>query len=954
MLNIFYQNIHSIRGRIDDFNSRLHLLDSYDIIVLSETWLDESINDSELQLQNYDIFRCDRSILTSSKKTGGGVLIAVKKSLKGSFVPLIDSSYEQVLVQIKTKVNTILISAVYIPPLSSDEYYKGFVDNIQNSIVNFMNSVSICDLFIIGDHNLPGYQWVRNGSHSTAVGFHQNRDIRIGAESISDLCSIYSLIQYCPFNNVAGNILDLVFSNVSGVKVIVADEAIFDCDISHYPLNITANVSYIKKLKTSNYIYDFKNADYDSIVNELDGLSWQAFDSTSSDVDYLTNVFNNNLNLIVEKYVPKILIKSSNFPKWFSRELINSIKKKKKYHTLYKLYNSPYYYGIFSTERAKCNILHERDSNNYTRKVESMVNTDSKNFFNYVNTISKTRDYPSIMHYGDLSADNGSDIVNLFARKFGSVYTNLDLSNTEITYSNNDNICSLVFSKDDVLNVITRLNLTSGPGPDNLHPLLISKCADYLVSKLVILYNLSIKTGKFPDCWKLSYIKPLLKKGDVSDVNNYRPICKPSVVAKIFDQLVYDKLSCYLHKFIIPNQHGFMNNRSTITNLSVYTEDLIDSINKSCAVDAVYTDFSRAFDVVNTDLLIRKLNAYGINGDLLLWFKSYLTNRKQRVKIDSHLSEDIHVTSGVGQGSHLGPLLFLVFINDIGDYIKFCKFLLFADDLKAYRVINSIFDRYMIQTDLNSMSLWSNLNGIPFNIEKCLSITFGRTLVDDIDYSINSTKLEKVTSIKDLGIIFDKKLSFNNHIDHIKNIAVKRINFLKRFTRKFTSPTTFRTLYYSLLYPILTHGSVIWNPYLSYQSDILEKLNHKYLRYVAYKIGNPMRFNDHNYKVISNKMCIPSLESARNRIDLIFAFNIININIDCPYLLSKFNFHVPSRNFRNNNLIFYIKVARNDITNHSPVYRLSKLCNVNSDWFDIFHSSLNYVRNKSKVLFVYE
>lgn len=468
------------------------------------------------------------------------------------------------------------------------------------------------------------------------------------------------------------------------------------------------------------------------------------------------------------------------------------------------------------------------------------------------------------------------------------------------------------------------------------------------------IFCLSLRNGIFPDLWKLNYIIPLHKNGDTSDVNNYRPICKSNVFAKLLDSIVTENLTSFVSKHIIDEQHGFLKNRSTITNLSIYIEHLVESLSNKKCVDSVYTDFCRAFDMVNKDLLIRKLAAYGVNGRLLNWFDSFLSNRKQVVLIKGCLSEPIDVISGVGQGTHSSPLFFLIFINDIKFFIKFCKFLLFADDMKLYREISEPLDTQLLQNDLDSFYLWCKSNGLECNTKKCFSIRFGKSHIPALDYSINNVNIVNVSHIRDLGIIFDEKLSFNNHIDYIKTTVIKRINFIKRFTKHFNKIESFRTLYYSFVYPNLIYGSVIWRPYLSYQTKSLEQLNHRFLRYTAYRIGKPMSWTNHDYTDISKLLFIPSIESAWIRQDIIFAFKLINNLIDNSELLSKFNFFVPSRTLRNNNFYFYTPAITTDLSLHSVSFRISTLCNANSNWLDLYNSTLYSLKTRSFQLYRYE
>lgn len=749
--------------------------------------------------------------------------------------------------------------------------------------------------------------------------------------------------------NSSNNILDLVFSNILKISVVAALEAIFDCDEHHHALDIEIPNFGYSILDTIEYIYDFKNANFDAISKYImDSPFFNLSNFGVANIESHSSQFQIFLSNLLNQFVPKFAIKSHRFPKWFSKQLIAAIIRKKKYHKLYKMYNTSFYYNLFKKETTLCNKLIESDDTRYNNGVEEFLAVNSKSFFNFVNTISRNRDLPGVMHLDNDIADNGSDIANLFAKKFGSVYTNLDLTLTQIKFEILDCFSSLVFSESDVACAIHELDDSSSPGPDGVHPLLVKSCSEVFVPYLTKLFNWSISSGTFPLVWKTSFITPLFKSGDRSDVTNYRPIAKNCVFGKLIDKLVFDKISPYIFKFITPTQHGFTPFKSTQTNLCTYLEYISDSVNNKNIVDAIYTDLSRAFDVVNFDLLVRKLAAYGFHGSLLSWLRSFLCNRTQIVKIKNFTSNPIAVTSGVAQGSHLGPLFFILFINDLAQEIKYSKFTFFADDGKLYKCIKTLTDRNELQIDFDSLVNWCSANGFTCNPDKCCSITFGRDSLDKFIYKLNDTELRQVEVIKDLGVYIDSKLKFQFHIDYIASKAMRQVNFIKRFSRKFNRTETFRTLYFSFIYPILSYCSVVWRPHWEYQIKMLEKPRRSFIRFAAYKCGHAMEYTDHDYSNIAHTLKIPDIYSSMMRIDLIFGFKIVNSLIDCSELLEKFNFHVPKRILRHNS--YFYNCEYHWIL---PTERISNLINTHLSSLDLYNSSLYSVTKKTRSLFNY-
>lgn len=952
-MKLYYQNIHSIRGRLNVVRNNIGLLDEYDIIALTETWLNENINDAELGLYNYNIVRCDRSLFTSDKNDGGGVLIALHRKFKFEKIIISNNIFELLFVKVFTDNTSFIVGVCYIPTGSKSEYYSEFIECIQTSLRDILANENIAKFSLLGDFNIPGYQWLNESRYSTALGYHKDVNFREAAYTMSEWCKSYNVIQLNSIKNASGNILDLVFTNFYSSEISLCNDYLIKCDEAHHPLSVSFLVSAITYCDFNDIILDFKHANFAELSEKLSEIVIPAeisgelqFNECVSDVE---RVFQK----LIGEYVPTLKIKSRNFPHWYSNELKAAIINKKISHKLYKTSKSKFFFDKFKKDRAYSKLLACRDEKLYLESTEESIRDNSKNFFKYVNNLSSNNSIPSTLHLSDQTADNAQDIVNLFAKKFSSIYRNIDLSNTAVPYVIDDSIGSIVFTTEDIESCINNLKSSQSPGPDNIHPIIVINCSDAIKHWLLQLFNLSVKIGIFPQTWKLSYISPFFKGGDQSDVNNYRPINKYKVFAKMMDFLIYTKLLPYFRKYIVPQQHGFLESRSTVTNLSVYTEYITSQMNNSNVVDSVYIDFTRAFDLVNFSLLLKKLRAYGVFGDLFLWFESFLNGRQQMVKIKNFTSTLIEVLSGVGQGTHLGPLLFLIFINDITQSIKYCEISLFADDTKIYRAIESSLDAMNLQLDINSFEGWCNLNGLQCNIKKCFTIRFGKSRQPIYDYFLEGNLLERVDHIRDLGVILDSKLSFKFHIDYLDINVRKNIYFVKRFSFKFKSIHTFRSIYFAYIYSKLMYASTIWRPYEKGDIKRLESLNTLFLRYAAFKTGYALHFTDHDFSSTYRLFHISTLESARDRADIIFAFKIHNQLIDCSDILGQFVTYCPPRILRHNNYYFSIPILKMG-QRKSIVCRLSELCNDNADWFDLYDSSLNFVKNQSMKLLKYD
>ena len=757
-------------------------------------------------------------------------------------------------------------------------------------------------MIILGDFNITKYKWVNNTHHCTAIGRNPSHIINRIVLLLNGFCNANSLRQFSNIKNNYDNILDLVFSNIENIKVTESIDPLLDNSVFHKAFEFDIFINNYKYINDDYTIFNFNIADYDSINKELCSINWDQVINFESDINLIVNKFNNIINNIVYKYVPISRICDST-PKWFSLRLRKNLKLKITFHKLYKRYKkSKFYYDQFKYYRKLCKDLISKDFKNYVKKIELSLKLKPKNFYNYINnTSNKINCFPNTMHLDGNTGSCNQDIANLFALKFSSVYKSNNDINLDLSHISNENsLSSITLTEKDLISAFGELNANSSPGYDKIHPRFAKNSYKYLVYPLLKIYNLSLSTGIFPDLWKISLISPIFKNGDRSSIHNYRPVAIQSLFCKIFQSIVCKYLTENLSKLIIAEQHGFLFKRSTITNLFIYIESISKSLINNHIVDSVYTDFSKAFDIVNTSLLIKKLKAYGIEGSLIKWLESHLSNRFQIVRFKSSFSKPFPVTSGTGQGTHLGPLLFNIFINDIKSVINHSQFLLFADDLKIFKQITEISDKDFLQSDIDSETDWVHNNGLSFNIDKCSSMTFSKNGRVVHDYSISGTKINNATSIKDLGIIIDNKLSFSNHLQYIKTKANKTLYFLKFNSKHFDDFDAFRTLYYSYLFPILSYGSVIWNVFNKQQIYELDKIVHRYLRFVAYHTRFPFDILSHDYSAISRKLGIPNLTSVFERYDLIFLYKLFNNYIDCntikDFFLSKYSWKIVEEN----------------------------------------------------------
>ncbi len=402
---------------------------------------------------------------------------------------------------------------------------------------------------------------------------------------------------------------------------------------------------------------------------------------------------------------------------------------------------------------------------------------------------------------------------------------------------------------------------------------------------------MSLNNSKVPEDWKLAFVVPIFKSGDKTKLCNYRPVSLTSVVCKLMEHLFgsYIKKEWEIKKWLYDGQHGFRSGYSCESQVVTLFQDLADEIDAGGRVDAVVIDFAKTFDVLPHDRLVQKLMNSGIDPRVVAWISEFLRDRKLKVRIGQELSSGASVTSGIPQGSVIGPLLFLAFINDLPAQLT-SNDRLFADDYIIYRSINSKRDEEILQKDLDALYYWAENNGMPINSSKSKSITFGRGHnYSETHYRLNNDIIPRVSSCKYLGIHFDSKLSWKKHVDFVVGKAWRSLHFVMRILKKSTANAR-EIAYLSLVLPIMEYGTICWDPHKNMHCKHLERIQHRAAKFtfrdkktagwdslknrrsVARLCALYKAYNGHPaWKEINRRLCIPTYISRvdhRHKINL--------------------------------------------------------------------------------------
>lgn len=571
--------------------------------------------------------------------------------------------------------------------------------------------------------------------------------------------------------------------------------------------------------------------------------------------------------------------------------------------------------------------------------------TNPKSFYKFVNTKRKTTGYPTVMKFQDRESCDDEIISNMFSEFFSTTYSDTKYDTSDIypfPIVSNQPINFPLINLSEVVRKLKKLKSSYISGPDGVPSCLLINCADTLAEPLTHMFNVSIKYGYFPQLWKDSYIIPLHKSGNKSDIRNYRGIAKLSQIPKIFETFITDIICHNSSSNLSSLQHGFRKGCSTVTNLLHFTTVVNEGFLQGKLTDAVYTDFSKAFDKVNHLLLLKKLDLMGFTNNSLNWIKSYLLGRQQRVRFNSKTSNIINVISGVPQGSHIGPVLFSLFINDLPHALKFCKTLMYADDVKIFLTYNEFSDHELLQIDLDNLFIWCNLNLMDLNLKKCKHMRFSRKNFQHVNYTLGRHQLELVNFFLDLGILLDTKLNFISHINSTINKARGVLAFIKRWGKEFTDPYITKQLYTSLVRPILEYGSIIWDPQYNVHSDRIESIQKQFLLFCLRHLHWNPNIELPSYNSRLALIRLPTLKSRRTMLNVTFLVNLINGNTSSEFLLRNINFNVPHRPTRHF-IPLYLQFIRENYADLEPFRRICRDFNLLYNFID-FSTNLNVIK----------
>ena len=651
---------------------------------------------------------------------------------------------------------------------------------------------------------------------------------------------------------------------------------VLDCDISTSSEN----------QKKTRYKYD--KGDYSKLA-ELLNIDWDTqFSDCTNNVESQWCKFKNIFDRSIEETIPIKVInrigKRKQDPKHtipLNKKALSKIKRKERLWTRYLNTRDGEAYKEYCRARNKVRTLTRKITKQFEKQIAQQVKENPKKFWKYARSKTKTKNsIPDLFKDDDYTESTKSDKekANVLADFFTSVFTvEGDGEMPHLDKIDVPPLETMTIYTDKVKKKLDKLNISKSPGPDGVHPRVLKEVSKSLCIPLAKIFDTSIRTGQIPEDWKCAYITAIFKKGNRKVAGNYRPVSLTSIICKLMESIVREEIIEHMkrNKLFSKKQFGFISGRSTVLQLLQVLDKWTEILDMGGCVDTIYCDFMKAFDKVPHLRLLHKLEKYQITGQISRWIRSFLLGRKQRVIVNGEKSEWKDVTSGIPQGSVLGPILFVLYINDMPDVTSIgTDTYLFADDTKAFRGIYKQSDCAKLQTDIHALQEWSDKWLLRFHPEKCKAMRIGKSRVEKWDYSLKEglPPMEYVDSEKDIGVVIDNKLSFNQHISEKINKANSIMGILRR-TMEYMDCTTFKLLYTALVRPHLEYANQVWCPHLKKHIESIENVQRRASKQIP-------GLSHLSYEERLRKIKLPTLAYRRSRGDMIELYKILTGKYD--------------------------------------------------------------------------
>ena len=853
ILNI---NARSIIKNYNEFAVILQNFEiSFDIITMEETWLDDSLTPL-VQMDGY-------SLITKHKKRrkeGGGIGIYVRNDLKyiersdldcpEGYEDFFSYKFIEIVNEIPSK--NIILGVLYRPP--GGNTVQDFTEHL-NMLLPKLNKENK-NLVLMGDTNI---NILKCSEHKPSADY---------LDTLLSYGLIPKITVPTRVTHSSATLIDHIFTNDKSSGQSLAGtikSSMTDHYFNFILLESSTKLEYPKTITyrpfTASNVSRFEDA-----LNNYDYTDIMSMENVDDAYDGLILAYDSVLDKTIPEKTVKFNKYKHNLKPWITKELRLSIKQRDKLHQKLKRCKNKIKRDTLEKEyidyRSNLHKQIKSAKRYYERQIFEKHKNDIKLIWDNINRlIGKNVNKTSVPD--KILCENGNTLSNLkdIADGFNDYYVNVGPNLSKKINSEKMEKSNMPFitnpksfflyptHAEEVINVITLLKPKTSTGHDKISPKLIKQLYDRkhnepirargVIPPLVHIINLSLSTGVIPKAMKLAKVVPIFKnKGASTDTSNYRPVSLLPVLSKVLERIVYNRLFQFIvkNKILNKSQYGFQKDLSTELAILELQDRINNSLNKNECCVGIFMDLSKAFDTLDHKILLYKLNHYGIRGIALSWFQNYLSDRNQFVCVNGTNSGHLPIKCGVPQGSILGPLLFLVYVNDLASVSKHAATILFADDTNVIYTGKNYEDICMlVQTDLKIISDWFRCNKLALNETKTNYVIFHlshKKPPENFSITLNGIELNRVKNTKFLGVIISENLKWNDHINYVSSKVSRATGILARL--KYCLPKCILLMIYnSLCLSHLAYAITVWGSSPPSTIDRLVKLHKKGIRHVC-------------------------------------------------------------------------------------------------------------------------